>query len=110
MRLARRSSCLAWRYPGSYCPPYRAVRPGAALGRQGDGWSGSLVYSRDLFEEATIEGMVRHYVALLEGMFEEPERAVSQVPMMPEVERERIVIEWNATGRSIRRIAHSSSV
>ena len=47
------------------------------LWAQGDGWSGSLIYSRDLFEEASIEAMVRHYVALLEGMLEEPERAVS---------------------------------
>ena len=75
------------------------------LGAQGDGWSGSLVYSRDLFEEATIAGMVRHYVALLEGMLAEPERAVSLVPLLPEVERARIVVEWNATRETIRRIA-----
>ena len=67
------------------------------LWAQGEGWSGLLVYSRDLFEEATIEGMARHYVALLEGMLEEPERAVSLVPIMPESERQRIVVEWNAT-------------
>ncbi len=65
---------------------------------QGEGWSGLLVYSRDLFEEATIEAMGRHYVALLEGMLEEPERAVSEVPMMGEAERQRVVVEWNATG------------
>ena len=68
------------------------------LWEEGDGWSASLLYSRDLFEEATIEGMVRHYVALLEGMLEEPERPVSQVPMMAEAERERILVQWNATG------------
>ena len=43
--------------------------------------------------------MVRHYVALLEGMLAEPERAVGLVPLLPEVERERIVIEWNTTRR-----------
>ena len=68
------------------------------LWEQGDGWSGSLVYSRDLFDEATIEGMVRHYVALLEGILEEPDRPVSQVPMMAETERERILVQWNVTG------------
>jgi amino acid adenylation domain-containing protein len=67
------------------------------LWAQGDGWSGSLIYSRDLFEEASIEAMVRHYVALLEGMLEEPERAVSLVPMMAEAERKRILVQWNAT-------------
>ena len=67
------------------------------LWAQGDGWSGALVYSRDLFEEATIEGMVRHYVALLEGMLGEPECAVSLVPMMSEAERNRMVVQWNAT-------------
>jgi amino acid adenylation domain-containing protein len=67
------------------------------LWAEGDGWSGSLIYSRDLFEEASIEAMVRHYVALLEGMLEEPERAVSLVPMMSEAERERILVQWNAT-------------
>ena len=68
------------------------------LRAQGEGWSGLLVYSRDLFEKATIEGMGRHYVELLEGMLEEPERAVSLVPIMPESERQRIVVEWNARG------------
>jgi amino acid adenylation domain-containing protein len=66
--------------------------------RDGDGWSGSLVYSRDLFEEETIEGMVRQYVALLEEMLAEPACPVSRVPMMPGCERERILVEWNATG------------
>ena len=65
---------------------------------EGSCWSASLLYSRDLFEEATIEGMARHYVALLEGMLEEPERPVSQLPMMAEAERERILVQWNATG------------
>ena len=68
------------------------------LSEQGDGWSGSLVYSRDLFDETTIETMVCHYVTLLEGMLQEPERPVSQVPMMAEIERERILVRWNATG------------
>ena len=67
------------------------------LQAQGHRWSGSLLYSRDLFEEATIEGMARHYVALLEGLLEEPERAVSLVPMMSDREREQILVEWNAT-------------
>ena len=64
---------------------------------EGDDWSGWFVYSRDLFEEATIEGIVRQYVALLEGMLAQPERPVSLVPMMSDREREQILVEWNAT-------------
>jgi amino acid adenylation domain-containing protein len=64
---------------------------------EGDDWSGWFVYSRDLFEQATIEGMVRQYVALLEGMLALPERPVSLVPMMSDREREQILVEWNAT-------------
>ena len=49
---------------------------------QEGGWTGSFIYSRDIFEAATIERMGHQYVTLLEGMLEEPERAVSRVPMM----------------------------
>ncbi len=64
---------------------------------EGDGWGGFFVYSLDLFEEATIEGMVRQYITLLEGMLAQPECPVSLVSMMPDRERERILVQWNAT-------------
>ena len=64
---------------------------------EGDAWSGQLVYSRDLFEEATIEGIARQYLILLEGMLAQPDRLVSLVPMMSSIERDRILVAWNAT-------------
>ena len=64
---------------------------------EGDGCSGWFVYSRDLFDAGTVEGMARQYVALLEGMLVQPERPVSLVPMMSDREREQILVEWNAT-------------
>lgn len=66
---------------------------------QGEQLSGLLEYNTDLFDATTIEAMARHYVALLEGMLEEPERAVSHAPMMSELERNQIVTEWNDTER-----------
>ncbi len=57
---------------------------------------GSLQYSTDLFEPATIERLVQHYELLLEGIANQPERQLSQLPLLLDEDRRRLV-EWNDT-------------
>ena len=56
-------------------------------------------YSRDLFEEETIERLMSHYTNVLRGIVEESERPVSELSLLSEEEREQIVVEWNQTAR-----------
>jgi non-ribosomal peptide synthetase component F len=66
-----------------------------------DGIHGSVEYSTDLFDEATIARMFRHYERLLGGMVEHPEQRVSELPILAEEERRQIVCEWNDTARDV---------
>ena len=54
-------------------------------------------YSTDLFERATIRRMLEHLRVLLEGIAADPDRRVSQLPLLPEWERKQVLLEWNAT-------------
>ncbi|GCE07388.1 non-ribosomal peptide synthetase [Dictyobacter aurantiacus] len=57
---------------------------------------GMVEYSTDLFEQASIERMVRHYQALLEQLVQEPGMRLSQARLLDAREREQIVA-WNST-------------
>ncbi|NET57521.1 MAG: AMP-binding protein [Symploca sp. SIO2E6] len=54
-------------------------------------------YSTDIFEPDTIDRMMKHFQVLLEAVLTHPEQRVLQLPIMTEVEREQILIEWNYT-------------
>ncbi|HEU5349502.1 MAG TPA: amino acid adenylation domain-containing protein, partial [Ktedonobacterales bacterium] len=61
------------------------------------GLAAMFEYSTDLFDAATIARMAQSYCMLLEGIASDSEQAVSDLPMMPEHERRKLVEEWNAT-------------
>ena len=65
-----------------------------------DGLSGMFEYSTDLFESGTIERMAGHFVTLLEAAVSDPDRKVSDLPLLTEVERRQVLVEWNATERA----------
>ncbi|MGH9350162.1 MAG: amino acid adenylation domain-containing protein [Vicinamibacterales bacterium] len=71
-----------------------------SLVQQGDGVAGGVEYSRDLFEPATVERLVGHYLTLLESIVQEPGQAIAQLPLIPAAERRQLVNEWNATALS----------
>ena len=54
-------------------------------------------YNTDLFEPATIERMMRHFQVLLERVAADPDRRVSELPLMGEAERRHLLVEWNDT-------------
>jgi aspartate racemase len=51
----------------------------------------------DLFESETIARMMDHFRILLEGAVTDPEQPISQLPLLTETERRRLLIEWNDT-------------
>ena len=65
----------------------------------GAAMSAILKYSTDLFEAATIERMAGHFVTLLTAAVADPDRRISDLPLLTERERSQIVVEWNATAK-----------
>jgi amino acid adenylation domain-containing protein len=57
----------------------------------------SLNYNTDLFDAATIERMLGHFQTLLEGIVSNPDRRISDLPLLTEAEKHQLVVEWNDT-------------
>jgi len=57
----------------------------------------TIEYSTDLFEATTIERMLGHFQVLLEGIITDPERPLSELPLLTEAERQQLLVEWNDT-------------
>ncbi|HEU5230862.1 MAG TPA: aminotransferase class III-fold pyridoxal phosphate-dependent enzyme, partial [Ktedonobacteraceae bacterium] len=54
-------------------------------------------YNTDLFEAQTIQNWLAYFQTLLKGMTAQPEQNVLALPLLTEVDRHRLLIEWNAT-------------
>lgn len=61
------------------------------------GMAATWQFNADLYEPATIERLSRQFQALLEGIASDPGQRLSQLPLLPEIDRRQIVIEWNRT-------------
>jgi amino acid adenylation domain-containing protein len=70
-----------------------------SLVEQPDGIKGWLEYSTDLFEEATIIRLGRHFTKLLESIVADPEQSLSDLPILTEPEKHELLIGWNDTER-----------
>jgi amino acid adenylation domain-containing protein len=63
-----------------------------------DGELGATIeYNTDLYEAATINRMLAHLKALFESIIADPEQRVGDIPMLTNVERQQMLIEWNQT-------------
>jgi amino acid adenylation domain-containing protein len=58
---------------------------------------GRLIYNTDLFDPQTAQRITGHWLRLLEGIRDAPERRVSELEMLTAEEINRQVVEWNAT-------------
>ncbi|MCW6009609.1 non-ribosomal peptide synthase/polyketide synthase, partial [Micromonospora sp. CPCC 205371] len=67
------------------------------FGDAGDGLSGKLQYSTALFDAATIERLAGHLLTLLDGIAMDDGRPVGDLPLLSDVELERVVRGWNDT-------------
>ena len=59
-----------------------------------EGMSGALEYNTDLFVRGTAERMMSHLRVLLEGLVARPDALVGELPLLPGVERQRLLGEW----------------
>ena len=62
-----------------------------------DGFFFWVEYNTDLFEHATIERMLAHFVQLLEGIAADPDRRLSELPMLSPDDVGRLTRGWNET-------------
>ena len=76
-----------------------------------DRMTGTVIYSADLFNAATIRRLTNHFQTLLEGIIEDPQQSISELltrvealqpdavdaPVLSEAERRQALIEWNDT-------------
>jgi amino acid adenylation domain-containing protein len=58
---------------------------------------GRLTYRRALWKQATMERMAGHLATLLAAAAADPDQSVGRLPLMPECERQQLLIEWNET-------------
>ncbi len=67
------------------------------LRAEAGGWAGSLEYSTDLFDEATVARLWDHLRTLLAGAVAEPGSRLSDLPLLSAAERRQLAA-WNETG------------
>jgi surfactin family lipopeptide synthetase A len=70
------------------------------LDDRSDGLSGRMIYSTDLFDASTIATMVECWRTLLEEVVADPGQRISQVAILPEAERQKLLVEFNQTQKS----------
>jgi amino acid adenylation domain-containing protein len=56
-----------------------------------------MEYSTELFDSASIERMFGHYQTILEAVAADPDRRVSELPLLADAERRQLLVEWNNT-------------
>ncbi len=56
-----------------------------------------IEYSTDLFEPGTIQRLSQHFEVLLTALVADPEQRISDLPLLTENERQRMLVEWNNT-------------
>jgi amino acid adenylation domain-containing protein/FkbH-like protein len=54
-------------------------------------------YNTALFAESTIERLLEHFKILLEGTLADPNRKISEFPLLSDAEKEQLLVEWNRT-------------
>ncbi len=62
-----------------------------------EGISGFVIYSTDLFDDATITRMLAHFQTLLESIVANPEQRVANLPLLSASELHQLLVEWNNT-------------
>jgi len=70
---------------------------GLSLTETEQGLVGSFGYNTDLFDGATIARMVGHWRTLLDGVVADLDKRICDLPILTEVERHQLLVEWNDT-------------
>jgi amino acid adenylation domain-containing protein len=62
-----------------------------------NGITGEFEYNAGLFNAATIDRLIEHYRALLEAMVDDPDQRLTDIEILSDAERQRLLVEWNDT-------------
>ncbi|MEM7580964.1 MAG: condensation domain-containing protein, partial [Cyanobacteria bacterium P01_A01_bin.80] len=54
-------------------------------------------YDTSKFDDATITRMLGHFQTLLAGMIADPMQPISKLPLLTEIEKQQLLIDWNHT-------------
>ncbi|MFC5754777.1 amino acid adenylation domain-containing protein, partial [Actinomadura rugatobispora] len=65
------------------------------------GIDGGIQYATDLFDEATAQGLADRLTRVLEQVAADPWVRVGDVEVLEEVERRRVLLDWNGTARPV---------
>jgi len=70
------------------------------LDERPQGLSGRMIYSTDLFDAPTISRLVECWQTFLHSVVADPQQPLSQLSIVPDAERQRLLVEWNANKKS----------
>jgi amino acid adenylation domain-containing protein len=56
-----------------------------------------LSYRLELWDRATIERLVGHFLTLLEGVVADADQRIGDLPLLTDAERQQVLVEWNKT-------------
>ncbi|HVR96549.1 MAG TPA: non-ribosomal peptide synthase/polyketide synthase, partial [Thermoanaerobaculia bacterium] len=59
--------------------------------------AGGIEYNTDLFDATTVARLLGHFATLLARIVADPERRLSDLPLLDEPERRQLLVEWNDT-------------
>ncbi|RUL68409.1 non-ribosomal peptide synthetase, partial [Dyella choica] len=65
-----------------------------------DGLLLTVTYATDLFDRQSIERFAAHLARLMNAMVADADTAIGDVDLLGELERRRVLVEWNATHRA----------
>src|SRR5262249_17095476 len=57
---------------------------------------GTVVYSAELFEAATIDQLIESYLTLLQAATNNPNQRLGELPLLSVAQRRRLMLDWNA--------------
>ena len=69
------------------------------LFERGSELAGWVEYAADLYDEATMDRFLTHYIHLLQQVVKNPEALLSELSILTELERHQLLVEWNQTRR-----------
>ena len=67
------------------------------LVERNEGLLAVVEYSTDLFNRDTIARMLGHFQVLLKGIIDNPNQRLSELPILTEIERQQLLVDWNNT-------------
>ncbi len=62
---------------------------------------GTILYDREIWDRSTIEQFARHFVRIMEAAIAGPDKAISEVSLLTEPERLKLVVNWNNTRQEV---------